>query len=98
MGIVTALPSQGYFAAISSPGNSLIVNSVFLSVSLFKIWTTDSTQVSEVTLMPNCEKRKENQMIGVTGVAHNQHFRELSEVPSIINGCCFHLPYKFFSF
>lgn len=59
--IVTALPSQRYFAAISSPGNSLMLNSIFLSVSLFKIWTTDSTQVTEVILMPSCEKRKENQ-------------------------------------
>lgn len=59
--IVTALPSQSYSAAISSPGNSLIVNSIFRSVSHFKIWTTDSTQVGEVTLMLNCERRKENQ-------------------------------------
>lgn len=38
-----------------------MLNSIFLSVALFKSWTADSTRVSEVTLIPNYEERKENQ-------------------------------------
>lgn len=69
---------------------------LFSTQSLFKIWTPDSTQVSEVTLIANCEKRRENQTLEWLVLLITSNSGELSEVPSNINECCVHLQYNFF--
>lgn len=64
-----------------------MLSSVFLSVSLFKIWITDSTQAGELTPIPRRERQI--RLIGATGVARDQQFQELNEVPTIINDAVF---------
>lgn len=77
----TALPAQGYFAAITSQE----IPDARLYFPLSR-WTTNSTQVSEVTLMPIYEKRKENQTYWSKRCC------------SFTTGCCFHLQSSFYSF
>lgn len=96
--IVTALPSQGYFAAISSQ-EILWCSTLFSSQSLFlKSGLQTPPKSLKWYWCPVVRRERKIRLIRVTGVAHNQQFQELSEVSSIINGCCFHLQQTFFFF